>query len=129
MIHASLLCLLGKDKMQHAVLLAIRNVDALAERSHERVQEAALLLLVVVGSQERLDSTGSLLGLVEGDTAEQVVHDMVVDDFVEEVAADEADAPVNGGKGTLGVGPRFCGVVGDSWVSVLEVGDCDCFMC
>lgn len=91
--------------MQHAVLLAIRNVDALAERSHERVQETALLLLVVVSSQERLDSTGSLLGLVEGDTAEQVVHDMVVDDFVEEVAADEADAPVNGGKGTLGVGP------------------------
>lgn len=115
--------------MQHTVLLAIRNVDALPEGGHERVQEAALLLLVVVNPQQRLNSAGSLLGLVEGNPAEQVVNDMVVDDFVEEVAADEADAPVNGGKGTLGVGPGFGSVVGDSGVGVLQVGDGDCFVC
>lgn len=125
--YACLLRLLGKDKMQHTVLLAIRNVDALPEGGHEGVQETALLLLVIVNPQQRLNSAGSLLGLVEGDPAEQVVNDMVVDDFVEEVAADEADAPVNGGKGTLGVGPGLGGVVGDSGVGVLQIGDCDYF--
>jgi hypothetical protein len=54
-----------------------------------------------------------------------VVHDMVVDDLVEEMAADEAHRAVDGGEGTLGVSPRFRGIVRDGGVGVLEVCDGD----
>jgi hypothetical protein len=55
-----------------------------------------------------------------------VVDDVVVDDLVEEMAADEAHRAVDGGEGALGVGPRFRGVVRDGGVGVLEVCDGDC---
>ena len=113
--------------MQHAVLLStIRHIDALAEGRHQRVQETGLLFLAVVLAQEGLDGAGGLLGLVEGDAAEEVVHDVVVDDLVEEVTADEARGAVNGGQRPLGVGPSVGRVVRDVGVGVLEVGDGDC---
>lgn len=54
-----------------------------------------------------------------------MVQDVGLDDAVEELAADEAELAVDGGGGTAGEGPGLAGVVGEGWVGVLEVGDCD----
>lgn len=51
---------------------------------------------------------------------------MEVDDFVEEVLADETDAAVDGSQGAGEECPGFGGVVGDVGVGVVEVGYCDC---
>lgn len=103
-----------------------RNVDALPERDHQRVQEALFFLFVVVLAKHRLDCFGSLLGVVKGDAAEKVVNDMVINDFVEEVAANESGCPVNSGQCSFGIGPGLCGVVWNSRVSVLKICDSDC---
>lgn len=121
-----LLRVLRTDEMQNTRRGAlIRDIDALPERGHQRTQEALILLLVVVVAQQRLDRLGGPLGLVEGNAAEQVVHDVVVDDLVEEVAADETGGAVDRCEGALGVGPSVGGVMGDLGMSVLQVGDGD----
>ena len=56
---------------------------------------------------------------------EQVVDDVLVNDAVEEVAADEAKVAVDGGEGALDVGPALGVKVGDVGVVVVEVGDGD----
>lgn len=53
------------------------------------------------------------------------MDDVLVNDAVEEVAADEAKVAVNGGEGALDVGPALGVKVGDVGVVVVEVGDGD----
>lgn len=60
-----------------------------------------------------------------GNIREQVVDDVLVNDAVEEVAADEAKVAVDGGEGALDVGPALGVKVGDVGVVVVEVGDGD----
>ena len=64
-------------------------------------------------------------GVVEGDLWEQVVDQVVVDNFVEEVATDEAKAAIDCAHGAFAEGPGLFGVVGNLWVGVVEEGDCD----
>lgn len=106
--------------------LALRDIDALAEGNHQGVQEALFLLLVVVLTEHRLDGLGGLLCVVEWNAAEKVVDHMVVNDFVEEVTANEAGCAVNGGQCSLGVSPGFRGVVSNLGVGVLKVCDGNC---
>lgn len=54
-----------------------------------------------------------------------MVHDVGLDDAVEEVAADEAKVAVAGREGALDEGPVVGVEVGDVRVSVVEVGDGD----
>lgn len=53
------------------------------------------------------------------------MHDVVFDDAVEDVAADEAEVAVDGRGGALEEGPLVGFVVGGFGVRVVEVGDCD----
>lgn len=54
-----------------------------------------------------------------------MVQDVRLDDAVEDVAADEAEVPVDGGGGAADVVPAAGLVVGEGGIGVLEVGDCD----
>lgn len=54
-----------------------------------------------------------------------MVDDVLVNDAVEEVAADKAKVAVDGGEGALDVGPALGIKVGDVGVVVVEVGDSD----
>lgn len=58
---------------------------------------------------------------------EQVVNDVVVDNVVEEVLANEAEIAVDGGESALDEGPGVGVEVVDLLVGVVEVGDGDCF--
>lgn len=55
-----------------------------------------------------------------------MVNDVVLDDAVEQVAADETELAVYGGQGAFDVGPVFGVVVGDVHVGVVQVGDGNC---
>lgn len=81
---------------------------------------------MVVFTKHRLDGLGSFLCVVKWNAAEEVVDHMVVNDFVEEVTANETGCAVNGGQCSLGVSPSFCGVVSNLGVGVLKVGDGNC---
>lgn len=106
--------------------LAIGDIDAPAEGNHQGVQEALVLLLVVVFTEHRLDGLGSFLGVVERNAAEEVVDNMVVNDFMEEVTTNEAGGAVNCSQCSLGVGPGFRSVVSNLGVGVLKVCDGNC---
>jgi hypothetical protein len=54
-----------------------------------------------------------------------VVNNVVLNDAVEEVAADETKLAVNGGNGALDKGPVLSIIVRHILVGVVEVGDCD----
>lgn len=54
---------------------------------------------------------------------EEVVNDVLLDDTVEEVLANESEVAVNGGQGTLDESPTVLVVVVDVRVVVVEVGD------
>lgn len=62
------------------------------------------------------------------DLREKVVHDVVFDDAVEDVAADEAELAINGGHCALDKRPAVCVVVRRLLVRVVEVRDCDYFV-
>jgi len=70
-----------------------------------------------------LDGLGCFVGVVEGDGADVVVEDVGLDDTVEESAADETEFTIDGCGGSTYVVPALTGVVGKSWVSVLEESD------
>jgi hypothetical protein len=57
---------------------------------------------------------------------EKVVDDVVLDDAVEEVTANEAKLPVDRGEGALNEGPAARLVVRDLKVSMVQVGDGHC---
>jgi hypothetical protein len=63
--------------------------------------------------------------VVEGDGRDVVVQDVRLDDAVHQVAADEAELAVDGGRGAAGEGPGVTGVVRERGVGVLEEGDGD----
>lgn len=114
------------SRLSISASLALRDIDALAEGHHQGVQEALILLLVVVFTEHGLDGLGGLLRMVEGNAAEEMVDHMVVNDLVEEVTANEASCAVNCSEGSFGVSPGFCGVVSNLGVSVLKVCDGNC---
>lgn len=60
---------------------------------------------------------------------EEVVHNVVVDDVVEEHTADPAKVAVNGSESALDVSPGARLVVVHLGVVVVEVGDGDCSDC
>lgn len=120
------------------------DVQALAEHLPELAHEATLIAAVEVAKQG-LDGLGSLLSVIEGDAArrrqywihqminvqepdsrEKVVDDVVLDDAVEKVTANEAKLPVDRGEGALNEGPAARLVVRDLEVSVVQVGDGHC---
>ena len=57
------------------------------------------------------------------DLREQVVNDVLLNDTVENVLANETELAVNSGESTLDVGPALGGVVRKLGVVVVEVGD------
>jgi hypothetical protein len=63
-------------------------------------QKRSIITMISV-TQDRDNSIGGLLRLVEGDFREQVVHNMVVNDVMEEVAADEAKVTINSGQSAV----------------------------
>jgi len=54
------------------------------------------------------------------------MKDVGLDDAVEELTADEAELPVDGGGGPADEVPFFCLVMGQGRICVLEEGDGDC---
>ena len=105
----------------------LRHIPAAVEGVDERLEEALVLGLVVVLLQQRLDGLRRLLRVVERNAREQVVHHVVVDDLVHEVAADEAEAAVNRAESAARERPLLGGEVGHGRVRVVEVGDGHCF--
>lgn len=112
-----------------------------AENGPELAQEAAAIVVVQV-TKDRLDGLSSLVSLVERNATricqrsareifhderqslrEQVVNNVLLNDAVEEVLADEAELTVDGGNGTLDESPALLGVVVDLRVVVVEVSD------
>lgn len=122
--------LIAQHKVKHTWLRAratvLGHVNALAEGHHQGVEEALPLLFVVVFAEQRLNCLGGTLCVVERNATEEVVDDVVVDDFVEEVTADEACGAIDGSQCALGVGPGLGGVVGNSGVGVLKICDGNC---
>jgi hypothetical protein len=57
------------------------------------------------------------------------VNNVVLNDAVEDVAANEAEFTVNGRKGTLDESPLVCLVVRRLGMSVMQVGDGNCSEC
>lgn len=84
------------------------------------------MLAVVEVAKDGHDGLGGFFGAVEGDAGEEVVDDVEADDAVEEVLVDPAKVAVDGGKGTLDVGPVVGVVVVDVGVSVVQVGNGNC---
>ena len=88
-------------------------------------ESTTLNIGAIVLAHDRLDSLAGLVGVVEGYRADVVVQDMGLDDAVEEGAADEAELTIDGGGGAAHVVPALGGVVGEGWISVLQVRDGD----
>lgn len=76
-------------------------------------------------AHDRLDSLGSLVGVVEGDAADVVVEDVSLDDTVEEVSANETHLTIDGSSSTADKVPLVVGVVGKGRVGVLEESNGD----
>lgn len=114
--------ILGELPVQNTVRVDIGDNLAGGEGVDQRLEEKALVEVVLV-SEVGNDRIGGLLSVVEGNLGEQVVNNVVVDDLVEEVTTDEAEAAVNGGEGTLNEGPCIRIVVGHRRVSVVQVGN------
>lgn len=108
--------------MENTIRVDIGDNLASGEGVNQRLQEKALVE-VVLFSQIGDNRIGGLLGVVEGDLREQVVDNVVVDNLVEEVTTDEAEATVNGGEGTLDEGPCVRIVVRHLGVSVVQVSN------
>ncbi|PBP27062.1 hypothetical protein BUE80_DR001978, partial [Diplocarpon rosae] len=77
----------------------------------------------VVLAHDPLDVLAGLPSVVEGDGGDQVVADVRADDVVEEVRVDEAQVPVDGGRGAAGEVPGLVVVVRHGGVGVLEERD------
>lgn len=80
----------------------------------------------VLRAQQGENGLGCFLCVVERDFGEQVVDQMIVDDFVEKVSANETQASVDGSQSTLGVSPSFIRVVWHIWMSMVEICNCNC---
>lgn len=111
--------------MELSLGIRVLNNLASAKGINQRLEVHALLKTVLV-TQVRHNSLGGLLSMVEGDAREEMVDDVVVNDLVEEVTADESKSSVDGGKGTLDEGPGLLVVVGNIGVSVVQVSDGNC---
>lgn len=61
--------------------------------------------------------------MVKGNGTDVVVENVSFDDAVKESAANESKFSVDGCSGPSNVVPAASGVVGQSWVGVLEEGD------
>lgn len=61
--------------------------------------------------------------MIERDLWEEVVHHMIVNDLVEEVAANEADASIDCAKSTLREGPGLFSVIWHIRMRMVEVGN------
>jgi hypothetical protein len=70
-----------------------------------------------------LDGLGSLVGMVEWDSADVVVEDVGLDDAVEKLAANEAELSIDCSGSAAGVCPGGWGVVRECGIGVLEEGD------
>lgn len=93
--------------------------------SLEETRPAGVGFGAVVAAHDLLDGLAGFIGVVEGNGADIVVKNVGLDNSVEDVAADETEVAVNGCCGTAGEVPYFWLVVGETGVSVLEVGDGD----
>lgn len=63
--------------------------------------DEGFVITMISRTEHRDNSLGSLFCVVEGYLGEQVVDDMVVDNVVEEVAADEAKVTIDSGQRTV----------------------------
>lgn len=94
------------------------------------VEGDATAFMSVSGDISTTTSNPGKLGGNEGvmdDLREQVVNNVVVDNVVEEVLANEAKVAINGGESALDEGPAVGFEVVDFLVGVVEVGDGDCW--
>lgn len=85
--------------------------------------EVHALIEVVLISKERSHGVGSLLSVVERNLGEKVVDDMVVNDLVEQVASNPAEAAVDSAKSTLDESPCVLIIVRHIGVGVVQVSD------
>lgn len=100
-----------------------------ARRLVQGLDEANRTILdvsTVVLAHNGLNGIGSLVGVVEGDSADVVMKDVGLDDAVEEVASDEAHLAVDSGSGAADEVPLTSGVVRKGRVGVLEEGNGNC---
>lgn len=142
---------MGPDK--RAGNLGVRNDELAGGEAVPQLAHEGAVVAVVEGAEHGADRVGGFFGVVEGDATfweralagirtkresgiqlerdfnlrEQVVDDVVVDNVVEEVLANEAEVAVDGGESTLDESPRVGVEVVDLLVGVVEVGDGDCF--
>lgn len=90
----------------------------------QRLQIESLVETILV-SKERDNCVRCLLRMVERNPGEQVVNNVIVDDFVEEVASDKAKSSIDRAKGAFDKGPGLLIIVWDGGVSMMQVGDGD----
>lgn len=96
-----------------------------SEKSTDESPGSSAGVGAVVLAHDFLDAFSGFVRVVEGDSRDEVVSNVGLDDSVEDVTADETELTVDGGGGSAGVGPGLWVIVWESWVGVLEVGDGD----
>lgn len=100
------------------------SLDILARsKSSPQVCVERSLLLNVLLAQQRSNSPCSLLSMIEWNPWEHVVNDVVFDDAVEDVAANESEFAVDGRKSTLLESPCTLVIVRSVGVSVVKICD------
>jgi hypothetical protein len=79
-----------------------------------------------MASHDWLDSLRGFVSMVERDCADVVVKHVSLDNAMKELTANKSKFTINCRGSATNIVPRCTSVVGKSWISVLEVGDCNC---
>jgi hypothetical protein len=126
---------IGVTVEEHTLALSLGSLSGLnpvadtrtVPHSLEEASPSGVGLSAVVVTHDLLDGLASLVGIVEGDSADVVVENMGLNDAVEDVTTDETEITVNSGTGSTDEVPRLGLVVRESRVGVLEVSDGNCW--
>jgi hypothetical protein len=79
-----------------------------------------------VASHDWFNGLSSFVGVIKWNGANIVVEDVSFNDAVEEGAANKSKFTINRCSCSTNVIPTSCGIVRESWIGVLEIGDGDC---
>ena len=101
-----------REEKNLAPFIRLLHVSTLAVILPERPQIRGLAIALIVGSHDAPDGFRGLGSVVEGDARGMVMQHVCLDGAVEEMAADEAKVPVDGGCRAPEEGPSGGRVVG-----------------
>jgi hypothetical protein len=80
----------------------------------------------VVLTHDGLDCLRRFIGVIKGDSADEVMENMGLHDAMQQSSSDEAKFSINGRRSPSSISPCGGRVMGKGGVSVLEEGDGNC---